>query len=128
MLDNKQFQANLIKALGKMKQDTVKGVRLATAHVKIESQKLVPVDEGNLKASAYTSVSVGSYGVAGEIGYTAEYAVYVHEAPMTLKGEERPGKGFFWDPQGTATNKFLENAFYGQEAVILKIIHAAAKL
>lgn len=45
-------------------------------------------------------------------GYTASYAVYVHEAPMTLKGQKRPKprKGLYWDPQGRATNKFLEKA------------------
>lgn len=42
------------------------------------------------------------------VGYTAAYAVFVHEAPMTLKGEKRPTKGKFWDPQGRAQNKFLE--------------------
>ena len=45
-------------------------------------------------------------------GYTAEYSLWVHEAPMTLKGQPRakPRKGKYWDPQGRATNKFLEKA------------------
>lgn len=57
------------------------------------------------------------------VGYAAAYAVFVHEAPMKLKGEPRGGllfskktgkqkekgtQGRFWDPQGRAQNKFLE--------------------
>ena len=45
------------------------------------------------------------------VGYTANYAVYVHEAVgMKLKGVKRspPGKGKYWDPQGRAQAKFLE--------------------
>lgn len=44
------------------------------------------------------------------VGYTAAYAVYVHEnKKMTLKGKPRPRRrGFYWDPQGKAQPKFLE--------------------
>lgn len=45
------------------------------------------------------------------VGYTANYALYVHEkVEMKLKGKKRPGKnrGKFWDPQGRAQAKFLE--------------------
>lgn len=71
------------------------------------------------------------------VGYTAKYALYVHEAPMKLKGLPRGagmtrdkrgvvrfskkmlttgvvgggGKGFYWDPQGVAQSKFLEAPF-----------------
>lgn len=138
MLDSKQFEANLKRALGDMKQGAVKGIRLATAYVKLEAQKLTPVDEGNLKASAYTSVSIGSYGVVGEIGFTAEYAAWVHEMPMVNEGTARhdrwvdghyiQGKGDYWDPQGQATNKFLEKAFYNNKAIVLEIIQKAASL
>jgi hypothetical protein len=61
--------------------------------------------------------------ISAVVGYTANYAVQVHEAPMTLKGKPRAhfgktkkgvafgggtGKGRYWDPQGRAQNKFLE--------------------
>lgn len=47
------------------------------------------------------------------VGYTAAYAIYVHEAKMVLKGKPRPrrrkrNRGRFWDPQGRAQSKFLE--------------------
>lgn len=44
------------------------------------------------------------------VGYTAPYALYVHEnVEMKLKGQPRSsGRGRYWDPQGKATAKFLE--------------------
>jgi hypothetical protein len=51
------------------------------------------------------------------VGFSASYALHVHEAPMKLKGKLRGAKkgskrgtyrGKFWDPQATARNKFLE--------------------
>lgn len=44
------------------------------------------------------------------VGYTAEYAIYVHEnIEMKLKGQPRPkNKGKYWDPQGRGQAKFLE--------------------
>ena len=45
------------------------------------------------------------------VGFTAAYALYVHEnMEMKLKGKSRrkPGKGYYWDPQGIAGPKFLE--------------------
>jgi hypothetical protein len=53
-------------------------------------------------------------GIEVQVGYTAAYAVYVHEnIKMVLKGKPRPkkrgrGRGFYWDPQGKAQAKFLE--------------------
>lgn len=46
-------------------------------------------------------------------GFTAAYALYVHEAVgMKLKGKPRskPSKGKYWDPQGRGQAKYLESA------------------
>lgn len=54
------------------------------------------------------------------VGYTANYALWVHESPGTLKGKPRGAKkgskrgkyrGHYWDPQGRAQPKFLEAPF-----------------
>jgi hypothetical protein len=47
------------------------------------------------------------------VGYTAAYAIYVHEnTEMKLKGKPRGSgkkkRGRYWDPQGRAQAKFLE--------------------
>lgn len=103
--------ANIAKASLVIPERVAQGLTLAGLDLQATSQKLVPVDTGNLKASAFTRRSgVGSL-TKVEVGYTSRYAVWVHEAPMTLEGQPRRGrggKGKYWDPQGRATNKFLE--------------------
>ena len=68
----------------------------AGLYVQRESQKIVPIDEGNLKNSAFTR-NIGGAGWLHDVivGYTANYAVYVHEDP---NARHKPGK----------TYKFLE--------------------
>lgn len=77
------------------------------------------------------------------VGYTAHYALYVHEAPMTMKGQPRtvwytdsqgrrrktniPRKGLYWDPQSRATNKFLERPFREKQREIRKVIRTTAQ-
>lgn len=78
-----------------------------------------------LRARAAKSVKEDNVSVI--VGYTAAYALYVHERiEMKWKGLPRPGSstysyknkdgtsrsvqshGFYWDPQGRAQAKFLE--------------------
>lgn len=68
-------------------------------------------------------------------GYTASYALYVHEMPMKHKGEKRRKKknqGRFWDPQGRAQNKFLETpARQNREelgAVVVTVVKTGKKV
>ncbi len=68
--------ANLSAAQQQIIADTKRGLRKGGLLVQRESQKLVPVDQGNLKNSAYTEM-VGPLVV--QVGYTADYALYVHE-------------------------------------------------
>lgn len=102
------------------------GLRKAGLRLQRESQLLVPVDLGMLKNSAFTRSSHGGFQTVVTVGYTASYALYVHEkVGMVLKGQARTGfywsesakgagklgqhrKGKYWDPQGRATAKFLE--------------------
>lgn len=59
------------------------------------------------------------------VGYTAAYALYVHECiEMKLKGQPRraPSKGFYWDPQGRAQAKFLETPARMYADVIRRIV------
>lgn len=82
------------------------------------------------------------------VGYTANYALHVHEMPMVNAGEERDfrkrikspttklkirhhlnprprqvePKGLFWDPQGRGQNKFLEEPFRTMQPEFKRII------
>lgn len=74
---------NVNRASMKMAKAAEKGLLTAGAHLRNESLKIVPVQMGNLAASAYAPRNVGGKGFMADVvvGYTAEYAVWVHEIP-----------------------------------------------
>jgi len=67
-----------------------KNLKRAGLFTQRESQKIVPVDQSNLKASAGTR-NIGGAGFDADVVvfYNAEYAVYVHE---DLNARHKPGK------------------------------------
>lgn len=84
-----------------------------------KAQENTPVEYGNLRASAYTQKS----GRGAEVGYSAEYAIYVHEnMEQVLKGQPRPsGLGTYWNPGGP---KFLERAVNENAREVREIFEA----
>lgn len=60
------------------------------------------------------------------VGYTAAYALYVHEnLEMKLKGQPRShGKGLYWDPQGRGQAKFLEQPARENQTRYAEIVKA----
>lgn len=74
---------------------------------------MTPVDTSNLINSQFRIVKRVTGGVHGQMGYTAEYAAAVHDAPGTLRGQLRdpsdPGRGRYWDPSGEP--EFLTKGF-----------------
>lgn len=89
-----------------------------------EAAALTPQDTGTLINSQYRNVQVQGTKVIGSVGYTAEYAKWVHEMPGTLKGQPRAhfgktragvefgggsGKGVYWGPSGEP--QFLKEGF-----------------
>ena len=71
-----------------------------------------------------------------EVGYTAAYALYVHEAvAMKLKGKPRSvrrgkkkgSRGKYWDPQGRAQAKFLEEPARTMEGELGRVVQAVYK-
>jgi len=81
------------------------GIFAGALIIQAESQKNTPVEYGNLRGSAYTN----KLPQGAEVGYSAAYAIYVHEnMEQKLKGQPRPsGLGTYWNPGGP---KFLERA------------------
>lgn len=73
------------------------------------------------------------------VGFTAAYAIYVHEMrPVTLgetverKGRRADGsksRGYYWDPQGKAGPKFLEwpAKELANDGTLFEIIYKALK-
>lgn len=73
-----------------------------------KAQTMVPVEYGILRASAYTRRSMENE-LQVEVGFSADYALYVHENMQVHAGDPRPsGIGVFWGPAGEP--KYLEKA------------------
>lgn len=75
------------------------------------AQTMTPMDTGNLANSQYSpDISVSTGKVTGHVGYTANYAIYVHNAPGVMAGMPRAnGNGNYWDPD--AEPQFLTKGF-----------------
>ena len=81
----------------RIEQAFSRGLVKAGLFVQRESQKIVPVDTGNLKNSAFTRKFGSGRLTVVVIGYTAAYAIFVHEDDQARHKE---GKEY----------KFLEKA------------------
>lgn len=111
ILGQVQVIKNLRLTRAQMESRVENGLKKAGLTLQRESQKVVPVDFGPLKASAFTRVQGKGIKTVAVVGYTASYALFVHEqVGMVLKGKPRsaPSKGKYWDPQGKGQAKFLE--------------------
>lgn len=110
LLDNLPTEANLGDGIGQ-------GAHAWCGDVFTESQNRVPVDEGHLMESGYVGEPIVENGVVSvEMGYRAEYAIYVHEG---VEGQRPPSPNWSWTQKvargeeieftkpGTGT-KFLE--------------------
>lgn len=66
-------------------------------------------------------------GASVVVGYTANYAIYVHEnLEMSWQGQpRRGGRGFYWDPQGQARSQFLIHPFRTQADELRRIVVTA---
>lgn len=90
-----------------------RAVRAVTAGLIVgasHATRYTPIDTSTLINSQYRDVRVNGVMITGRVGYSANYAVYVHEASGKLKGEPRnSGSGNYWDP--SAKPKFLQAGF-----------------
>lgn len=106
---------NLQKEIGNIEGDLSKGLLAAGLFVQGESQRTVPHDTGTLSNSSFTSMGELMGMPAVRVGYTAEYAAFVHEMPQEYN-YSKPGTG----------PKFLEKAVKDNVPTILKIIRDRA--
>ena len=77
------------------------------------ASSLTPADTNNLRNSQFRNVQATATGWSASVGYTANYALYVHEAKGTLLGTATPrgkaSRGNVWDPG--AEPEFLRKGF-----------------
>jgi hypothetical protein len=128
----KEIVFNLGKQIRGNEQKLARALKKAGLFIQRESQKRVPVEFGVLKASAFTRAFQLGNRTDVVVGYTAPYALWVHEKVlMKLKGQPRrpspPHKGRYWDPQGKAEARFLENVVNQKQQDIIQIIIAEMK-
>lgn len=66
-----------------------RGLKKGGLFLQAESMKIVPVDTGHLRSTAYTRVNRLGTRVEVLVGYTAAYAIYVHERePVPRHGQD----------------------------------------
>lgn len=81
---------NITRAIGVKVNQLYLGLMQAGRTVQRASMEIVPVDYGNLKASAFTAgqFSTDKNTIIVTVGYTANYAIYVHENLDALHGAD----------------------------------------
>jgi len=138
----KEFKVTFEKVIKGVKVASRKGLVKGGIIVKGKAMKMTPMDTGALVGSMYGPTVIKDIGAAIgiELGYTAEYAPWVHEMPGILKGQPRAhfgktraGKEFgggtlknnYWDPAGEP--KFLEKALLSSGNEILREIDKEVK-
>ncbi len=120
--------AKLTAELARIKGQSIAGLLEVGLRVERDAKLKVPREYGALVGSGYTQKSPSVEG-AVEVGFTSDYAVYVHEnLEQKLKGQPRPsGKGVYWGPDGEP--RFLAKAADKAVEYAAEVIakHAAVK-
>ncbi|MGR4047933.1 HK97 gp10 family phage protein [Kosakonia cowanii] len=100
-----------------------------------------PIDTSTLVNSQFREINANGVMITGRIGYTANYAVYVHDASGKLKGQPRAhfgktragkefgggtGTGNYWDPHGEP--QFLTKGANEERESVDAVIHKELSL
>lgn len=82
-------------------EKAVRAIKSATYIIRTESATLTPIDTSTLINSQFDTVEVSGTRITGKVGYSAKYALYVHNASGKLAGKPRGnGNGAYWSPGG----------------------------
>lgn len=80
------FLRSLRRVQGLHASGVQRGLTKAALQLQRDSQAIVPVDIGNLKNSAFTRREGSGFKTVMTVGYTAAYAVFVHEILTNAHG------------------------------------------
>lgn len=113
---------NLNKEIQAIEGRTMKGLIEAAVLIRYDMDKtppLIPIDTDNLRGSWYATPIPGwiSHKIALMMGFTANYAAYVHE----MIGPTTTGKKINWNRPGSGP-KFFEATLKRNRGKILTII------
>lgn len=122
----RRVMANMNKEIAGIKARSLAGLLEVGLLTERESKARVPREYGLLSASGYTQKAPESTDTNPqvEVGFTSDYAVYVHEnLEAKLRGKKRPsGIGTYWSPDGEP--RYLAKAV---EVVTPKVIDVMKK-
>lgn len=105
----------------------IRAIKSAMFIIGAESALMTPMDTGTLVNSQFQETMINGTRITGRIGYSANYAVYVHNASGIMKGLPRPNnRGNYWDPSGEP--KFLTKAAEQTRRQVDDIIRKEMKL
>lgn len=94
LLGIEKVMRNLNIQLKKMEVKSVAGMLIGAAIIRRDmdmTPPLIPIDTGNLRASWFTTSGYSGRGPFVLMGFTASYALFVHE--MNWRQGKRPGSG-----------------------------------
>ena len=75
----KELEMAQARAFSRYQRGYVAGLQKGCDMILKASNKICPIDTGELRQSGYTQVTGTGFNARGYVGYTAPYAVYVHE-------------------------------------------------
>jgi len=138
-----QVLSKLRSATVDMQNKAGRGLKLGGLFLQRESQKIVPKQLGNLHNSAFTRSTGAGLHTDVTVGYTAEYATYVHEdmdkahgAAFNIKHaseisnatkRQRTAAGGLFNRGEEQQAKFLETPARTKRTEMLAIIAAEVK-
>lgn len=102
--------------LAAVEQKAARGVTQALILGASEASVMTPVDTSTLLNSQFRSVTKEGSKIVGTVGYTAEYAKYVHDPNVKQKFK-----------RSTAEKEFLRKGFEEAEPNIRAVIAGAIK-
>lgn len=116
------------KATDILGKNAARGLKAGGKFLFRESQAIVPVDEGNLKGSGFVRSTGVGFKTDVIVGYTADYATFVHENLDAVHGAAYNRKYPNREPRGENQQaKFLEKPAREKRKVILGIVYEEAK-
>ena len=120
-----EILASINSEISGIKNRGVDGLLEGGFMIQGRSQRKVPVEYGNLRASAYTRKAIDEPS-AVEVGFSAAYALEVHEnMEQKRAGQPRPsGLGVYWGPKGEP--KFLESTVTEGASEFVEIVRRKA--
>lgn len=116
------------KIVGEIKAvKIVRALKSAAYIIRTESATMTPIDTSTLINSQYDTIMRSGNRLTARIGYSANYALYVHNASGKLKGmPRRNGNGNYWSPHGEPA--FLDKAAEKTRGMVNEIIKKEMKL